>query len=218
MSGNYFVIATSFAKSSTKSVSTKTIAVFNFTKYRFASLKKFMVNSNFMAVRAFCIIRPVVYYMPTKNLFSGFNFLLAALLVYSLILPLIELYEYLEFGVVYKWEGDFVPRLCRFVKAFWHYDIWVPRAQDGQNQEQNEPPRMAEFLLGLLAKKRYRNAILRDLADDFDCDLTAGMSLHRAKRRYWAAALNSIGPQALAAIKRIGIVGLVFDHARRWMG
>ena len=77
---------------------------------------------------------------------------------------------------------------------------------------------MAEFLVGLLAKKRYRNAILRDLAEDFDSDLASGMSLRRARRRYWAAALNSIVPQAVAAIKRIGLVGLVFDYARRWMG
>jgi hypothetical protein len=83
---------------------------------------------------------------------------------------------------------------------------------------QSEPPREAEFLVGLFAKKRYRNAILRDLAEDFDRDLASGMSLDHAKRRYWAAALNSLGPQALAAIKRIGIVGFVFDYARRWMG
>ena len=44
MSKNYFVVATSFAKSSIKSVSTKTIVVFNFTKYRFVSLKRFMIN------------------------------------------------------------------------------------------------------------------------------------------------------------------------------
>ena len=195
MSGNYFVVvATSLAKSSIKSVSTKTIIVFNFAKYRFALLKKFMINSNFMVYRAFCVISTIVHYMPTKNLFDGFNFILAALLVYSLILPLIELYEYLEFGVVYKWEGDFVPRFWRFAKVFWHYDILVPQAQDAQDQEQNEPPRTAEFLVGLFAKKRYRNAILRDLAEDFDSDIASGMSLDRAKRRYWAAALNSIGP------------------------
>ena len=74
MSGNYFVVATSFAKSSIKSASTKTIVVFNFTKCKFVSLKKFMINSNFMAYRVFCIISTVAYYMPTKNLFSGFNF------------------------------------------------------------------------------------------------------------------------------------------------
>ena len=101
---------------------------------------------------------------------------------------------------------------------FSHYDVRLPQAQDGQNQEQNEPPRTAEFLVGLFAKKRYRKAVLRDLAEDFDSNLASGLSLDRAKRRYWAAALSSIGPQGLAALKRIGFVGLVFDYARRWMG
>lgn len=90
--------------------------------------------------------------------------------------------------------------------------------QEGRPRPPNEPPWLAESLVGLFAKKRYRNAILRDLAEDFDCDLASGMSLRRARRRYRAAALNSIGPQALAAIKRFGLVGLVFDYARRWMG
>ena len=122
-----------------------------------------------------------------------------------LILPLIELYEHRSLALYIS--GDFVPRFCRFVKVFWHYDIRQPQAQDGQNQEHNEPPRTAEFLVGLFAKKRYRKAILSDLAEDFDNNIAAGMSLNRAKRRYWAAALNSIGPQLLAAVKRIGIWG-----------
>jgi hypothetical protein len=89
---------------------------------------------------------------------------------------------------------------------------------DRQLQMPSEPPRLAEFLVGLLAKKRYRNSILRDLAEDFDSNLVSGMSLDRANRCYWAAAINSIVPQALAALKRIGVLGLVFDYARRWMG
>ena len=67
-------------------------------------------------------------------------------------------------------------------------------------------------------KKRYRNALLLDLAEGFDGDIASGMSLDRVQRRYWAAALNSVGPQALAAVKRLGLVGLIFDYARRWMG
>lgn len=81
-----------------------------------------------------------------------------------------------------------------------------------------EPPLAAEFLVSLFSKKRYRDSLLEALSEDFDRDLAAGVSLRRACLRYWAAALNSIGPQALAAAKRIGIVGLVFDYARRWMG
>ncbi len=95
---------------------------------------------------------------------------------------------------------------------------WRSQFPSGPHAELQEPPRLAEFLVGLFVKKRHRNDILGGLAEDFNNDLAAGMSLRRAKRRYWAAALNSIGPQALAALKRIGFVGVVFDYARRWMG
>jgi len=81
-----------------------------------------------------------------------------------------------------------------------------------------EPPPVAEFLVGLFAKKRYRNSILSDLAEDFESDIASGISLDRAKRRYWAGALNSIGPQALAAVKRLGFWGLLVEAARRITG
>ncbi|MGA8171689.1 MAG: hypothetical protein WB816_12785 [Methylocystis sp.] len=81
-----------------------------------------------------------------------------------------------------------------------------------------EPPLRAEFLVGLFTKERYRTALLQSLEEDFERDLATGISVSRAGQRYWAAALSSIIPQALAAIKRIGVVGVVFDYARRWMG
>jgi hypothetical protein len=110
-----------------------------------------------------------------------------------------------------------------FVKHFFSRrdkqdEVQLEVQSGGRNVVRTEPPKIAEFMVGLFAKKRYRQAILSDLAEGFDSDLTAGMSVSRANRRYWSAAVNSIVPQALAAIKRIGLVGLVFDYARRWMG
>lgn len=81
-----------------------------------------------------------------------------------------------------------------------------------------EPPRLAEFFVGLLVKKRYRDGLLQCLDEDFQNDLAADMSLRRAKRRYWAAALNSIGPQLWAAIKRVGLIGIVADYLRGKLG
>lgn len=81
-----------------------------------------------------------------------------------------------------------------------------------------EPPRFAEFLVALLAKKRYRHGLLQNLDEDFQNDLAAGMTLRRAKRRYWAAALNSIGPQLWAAVKRFGLIGIVADYIRGKLG
>ncbi len=81
-----------------------------------------------------------------------------------------------------------------------------------------DPPRLAEFFVGLLAKARYRASLLQCLEEDFRNDLAAGISLRRAKRRYWAAALNSIGPQLWAAIKRVGVIGIVADYVRGKLG
>jgi hypothetical protein len=91
-----------------------------------------------------------------------------------------------------------------------------PRYRNALPQDQKvEPPIIAEFLVGLCAKHRYRNGLLQSLEDDFERDLAAGTTVRRARSKYWAAALNSIGPQLLAAAKRIGIIGLIADYARR---
>lgn len=81
--------------------------------------------------------------------------------------------------------------------------------------ERNEPPRAAEMIVGALTKKRYRGALLADLDEEFHRGLSSGMSVKRARMRYWAAALNSIGPQLWAAARRIGLLGILADYARR---
>lgn len=103
----------------------------------------------------------------------------------------------------------------RFVKRFGYQ---ASTRCDAQPTLTAEPPRLAEFLVGLLAKKRYRDGLLQNLDEDFQHDLAAGMSLARAKRRYRAAALNSIGPQLWAAVERVGLLGLVVDYIRGKLG
>jgi hypothetical protein len=78
-----------------------------------------------------------------------------------------------------------------------------------------EPPIIPEFLVVLCVNRRYRNGLLQNLEEDFESDLAAGASVKRARRKYWAAALNSIGPRLWAVAKRIGIIGLIADYARR---
>lgn len=80
-----------------------------------------------------------------------------------------------------------------------------------------EPPRFAEFLAVVFTKKRYREALLGDLDDQFQKDLANGMTLRRARVRYRGAVLNSIGPQLWAAAKRIGLIGILADYARRML-
>ena|ERR1700720_2562737 len=78
-----------------------------------------------------------------------------------------------------------------------------------------EPPRVAELLVSWCIKKRYREALLDDLDEVFQRDLSKGMTVARVRLRYWGSALHSITPQLLALAKRIGIFGLIADYARR---
>jgi hypothetical protein len=89
---------------------------------------------------------------------------------------------------------------------------------DGANRHAErpiEPPFVAEFLVGLCVKKRYRKALRDDLDEVFQRDLSNGMTVGRARLRYWAAALNSIAPQLWSAAKRVGFLGILADYARR---
>ena len=56
-----------------------------------------------------------------------------------------------------------------------------------------EPPRVAQLLVCCLGgrKKRYRRALFDDFDEDFQCDLSKGMAVDRARRRYWGRALRS---------------------------
>ncbi|MGB8901831.1 MAG: hypothetical protein WCC90_22455 [Methylocella sp.] len=89
--------------------------------------------------------------------------------------------------------------------------ITIPRPASPRT----EPPRVVELLVGWCIKKRYRKALLDDLDEVFQCDLSNGMTVARARLRYWGSALHSITPQLLALAKRIGIFGLIADYARR---
>lgn len=90
-------------------------------------------------------------------------------------------------------------------------------AIDGRMETLN-PPALAEFLVGLFATPKYRTSFLQCLDEDFRSDINAGMPLSRARWRYRAAALNSIGPQVCAWIKRIGVIGILADYVRGKLG
>jgi hypothetical protein len=163
-----------------------------------------------------------IHFLPTAHAFASLSFpmniiyltLLAWFSFNCFMIPLIQLYEYCEFGAVYQWNGDFIPRFYRFVNSFSRPNIYNRSANTSSYVD---PPRVAEFLLGVFVKKRYRNGLLQSLEEEFHNDL-ACMSLNRAKRRYWAAALNSMGPQMLATVKRLGLIGLVVDYLRNRFG
>lgn len=78
-----------------------------------------------------------------------------------------------------------------------------------------EPPRIAEILTILAADPRHREALLQSLDELFDRDMSAGMSLRRARLRYVARALASVGGRLWSAAKGIGVFGLLAELFRR---
>jgi hypothetical protein len=65
----------------------------------------------------------------------------------------------------------------------------------------NTPPKLAEFMLVLLAKSAQREAALGDLNELFEADC-AKLGCSRAARIYWARALRSAWPLLRRAISR----------------
>ncbi len=66
-----------------------------------------------------------------------------------------------------------------------------------------EPPILAELLLGLFAKnEKYRSSISDSLEEMFEADILKGMTVKRARRRYWITTLRSILPQLKQALIR----------------
>ncbi len=79
----------------------------------------------------------------------------------------------------------------------------------------SEPPAFAEIIIGLIMDREPADALLGDLEEDFQADLNAGVSEKRAAWRYTVAAIRAVFPLILAAAKRVGLLGLVADYARR---
>jgi hypothetical protein len=90
--------------------------------------------------------------------------------------------------------------------------VTIPRP----TSPETEPPRFAELLVSSCTKSRYRKALLNDLDEDFQRDLSKGMTVGRARMRYRGSALRSITPRLWALAKRIGIFGLIADYAIKW--
>ena len=76
------------------------------------------------------------------------------------------------------------------------------------------PPRLAEFFVALFLSKKKRDAVLGDLEERFDKNCE-DFGLRRARVRYWAEALNSLGPLFWSAFKKLGFGALLFAWLRR---
>ncbi len=78
----------------------------------------------------------------------------------------------------------------------------VQRVGRIQRHRPNLPPKFAEFLLYVFLKKNDREAILGDLAEDFNV-VQSKFGFRYAQFNYWFQVLRSIGPIAIAAIGKL---------------
>jgi hypothetical protein len=78
----------------------------------------------------------------------------------------------------------------------------------------DNPPALAEWLVALIVPRRRADAVLGDLEERFQRD-AASRGLRRARLRYWAEALRSVGPIVWIKAKRLGFLALVAEIWRR---
>lgn len=131
---------------------------------------------------------------------------------YVIVSPILLLYA--PILSVLFFEKTKKARACK--ESFTYYETFsVTGAKRPKCEAADDPPALAEFLIGCIAKERYRRGLLHCLDADFREDLKVGMSISRARRRYWAAATRAIWPQIWSALKRIGFIGALAAAARR---
>lgn len=86
----------------------------------------------------------------------------------------------------------------------------------------SEPPGIAEFIVGLLCKKKFRDGLLGDLAEEFARNVER-FGERRAAYLYWASAVHALWPLFCATCRRrwlklaknLGLLGLIADLVRR---
>jgi hypothetical protein len=96
----------------------------------------------------------------------------------------------------------------------WTGFLLILRGRRRQWSRSEGPPKLAELLLYIFARAKDIDALAGDLEEYFERDRAEGMSLGRARRRYWGRTIRSIGPQMWQAVKRIGLFGLIANSLR----
>jgi hypothetical protein len=89
----------------------------------------------------------------------------------------------------------------------------LPKVQDAASPRYD--PTGAAVLIRLFCAPAEREAILLDLEEMYERDLSAG---RRAVALYWANVARSVLPLAWNAVRRIGLVGMVLGAFKRFVG
>jgi hypothetical protein len=84
-------------------------------------------------------------------------------------------------------------------------------------EQLSKPPAFGEMLLVLFCPRNRARHVMGDLEEIFNEDVkTRGP--HRAKLLYWSGVLHSIGPLLWVKVRKAGLVALLVEIGRRWVG
>jgi hypothetical protein len=81
----------------------------------------------------------------------------------------------------------------------------------------SSPPAAAEWMIALVSRGKAEQGVLGDLSELFCVDAER-FGVTRARRLYWARAVQSLGPLAWSAAVKIAKWGVVADIVRRLSG
>lgn len=84
-----------------------------------------------------------------------------------------------------------------------------------QSDKSRKPPATAEFIAGLFATSKHKNALLGDLEEKFQKAIDNGASRASAGRLYWSEMWRTILPLAWIKIKQMGPIGAIIHAAKR---
>jgi hypothetical protein len=82
---------------------------------------------------------------------------------------------------------------------------------------QVSPPALGESLLVLFCPASLADAVLGDLAEQFESEVQK-KGIKRARLLYWARAIRSFGPLLVSKLRNTGIWLSVIEIGRRWIG
>lgn len=77
-----------------------------------------------------------------------------------------------------------------------------------EEEPQPEPPAAADFIITALMGSKAADAAIGDLTEVFRKDISSGMSLTRAKAKYWGEVFFLAGPMLKELAKRLGLMVL----------
>jgi hypothetical protein len=93
----------------------------------------------------------------------------------------------------------------------------IERSERNRVDQRFSPPALGESLLVLFCPANRADAVLGDLAEQFEIEVQK-KGIKRATLLYWTRAIRSFGPLLTAKLRNTGIWLSVIEIGRRWIG